>query len=160
MVFLSIATLMLTQVIFVFPHIKYSLFKFVLSLTCFASLATFVMASKSQPGYLKRINSEQNSLLSLLKKMEAERVCPTCELVQQSMAVHCTACNRCIVDFDFHSILVNNCISRNNRHFLISFLVSLMGFFSTLIVISLAHFQKPSNGIDEILDELIDQNGA
>ena len=115
MLFLGITFLMFTQVIIVFPHVQIPLFKYILILSCFATLATFVVASKSQPGYLKRINSEQSNLLTLLKKVEPERVCPTCELVQANNAFHCTACNRCIVDFESHSLLVNNCISGNNR---------------------------------------------
>ena len=61
------------------------------------------------------------------------------------------------MDFDCHSLVVNNCITSNNRQYLIAFLVSLMSFFMTLIVVSLIHFEKPGNDpINEMLDDLAD----
>lgn len=159
-IFSCITLLMLSQVTIVFPHIRVEIFKYMLSMSCFVTLATFVLASKSQPGYLKPINSEQANLLTLLKKFEPERVCPTCELVQANNAVHCTSCNRCIVDFDSHSLLVNNCISGNNRQYLILFLMSLLGFFMTLIIISLLHFEKSSSNIYQMFENADDPDNA
>ena len=74
------------------------------------------------------------------------------------MAIHCNACNRCIVDFDSHSLVVNNCISGNNRKYLILFLLSLLSFFLILTVISLVHFEKPGNIFHEIEDVLDSSN--
>ena len=155
LLFTSISILMVSQVIVVFPHIERPLFKYILSFTCLSSLTSFVLASKSQPGYLKRINSDQSNLLNLLKKVEPERICPACELVQSSMAFHCTACNRCIVDFDCHSLVVNNCISSNNRQYLILFLLSLLSFFLLLIIISVVHFEKPVFSIENMLPDFL-----
>ena len=153
MLFCVIAVLMLSQVLIVYPHVQVNLFKYILALSCLATLITFVLASKSQPGYLKRLNSDQSTLLNLLKKVDADRICPTCELVQANMAYHCTACNRCIVDFDSHSILVNNCISGNNRQYLIVFLMSLLSFFLLLCMISFLHFKKPAQHFQSIIQQ-------
>lgn len=72
---------MVAEVSIVFPHIETALFKYLITFTCFTSLCFFVMASKSQPGYLKKVNSESSNLLTLLRKVEPERICPSCELV-------------------------------------------------------------------------------
>ena len=74
------------------------------------------------------------------------------------MAFHCSACNRCIVDFDNHSILVNNCISGNNQQYLIMFLLALLGFFVTLIMISILHFEKPSRAFENAFSDIVETN--
>lgn len=76
MLFLGIATLMLSQVLVVFPHIRTSFFKYLLSLTCLLTMISFVIAQRSQPGYLKRFNSEQSNVVTLLRKVDPAKVCP------------------------------------------------------------------------------------
>jgi len=145
---------MLSQVLVVFPHVESPIFKYMLTMTCLLTLISFAIAQRSQPGHLRRI--EHSNLLQLLKKVEPERVCPTCELVQSNGAFHCTACRRCVVNFENHSLLVNNCVSNNNRKYLIAFLLSLLAFFCTLILIAVFHFEKPSLAFDADAQQAID----
>jgi hypothetical protein len=57
---------------------------------------------------------------------------------------HCFACNKCVLDFDNHCSLLNNCYNNGNRIGFIAFISSILGFFFSLATISLMHFQKPS----------------
>mmetsp|Transcript_17743 Transcript_17743/g.22367 ORF Transcript_17743/g.22367 Transcript_17743/m.22367 type:complete len:143 (+) Transcript_17743:63-491(+) len=97
--------------------------------------------------------------LSLLKKVKPERVCPRCEVVQTNLAQHCSACDRCVVDFDGHSLLVNNCISANNRPYLIIALVSLIFFLAMQLIIAIFHFERPARAIDNFLEDIASVEG-
>jgi len=152
---------MLLQVVLVFPHIETAFLKYTLSATALMSMMSFVIVQRSHPGYLRSVvnNAEETNVITLLKKVEPQRVCPRCEVAQTGLAVHCEACDRCVVDFDGHSLLVNNCISSNNRPQLLMFLIALTSFFTMLAMISLFHFEKPTRAIDGILNDIAQVQG-
>ena len=54
--FTGVVTLMLSQVIFVFPHINSLFFKGLLAMTCLATLSMFLITQRSHPGHLKKPN--------------------------------------------------------------------------------------------------------
>ena len=137
-------TLMGMQVYHVFPHICQYFYKVLISVFTFTSLSTYFLASRTRPSYLINYSRNPNNLLSLLKKCNPDKICPSCELVQQVGTKHCTACNVCIIDYDQHSSLVDNCITRKNRIFYLVYLTSMVCFLITMIIVSLAHFDSPS----------------
>lgn len=72
------------------------------------------------------------------------------------MAQHCAACDKCVVDFEGHSLLINNCVSGNNRPYMIMVLVSMSSFFFMLMTIAIFHFERPTQAIDGILEDFAD----
>ena len=76
--------------------------------------------------------------------------------MQTKHAYHCTACNKCIIDFEEHSLLVNTCITASNRQYLIMFLMCLLSFLLTLVLISVLHFDKPQTAIENAISEHFD----
>ena len=132
------------QVYHVFPHIDHLFYKVLIGVLTFTSLATYLITNKSPPSRLINYNKDPRNLLSLLKRFNADEICPTCEIVQPVGTKHCTACNVCVIDYDSHSSLVDNCITASNRMQYLVFLSSMICFLILMVIVSVAHFNTPT----------------
>ena len=110
----------------------------------FSTLASFIIAKNSRPEHLRNFNRDPNHILSLLKRTDPYKICPTCELVQEVNTKHCAVCNLCIVDYHSHSCIVDNCITRHNRMYYIVFLLSMACFLTSVIFGSISLLKLPS----------------
>ncbi|XP_069750392.1 uncharacterized protein [Narcine bancroftii] len=61
-----------------------------------------------------------------------DRYCFICDVEVGSKSVHCSRCNKCVDEFNCHSIWLNNCVGHQNRKFYLGALIS--GFFLHLLV--------------------------
>jgi len=52
--------------------------------------------------------------------------CHTCEIIRPPRASHCRFCDQCVLRFDHHCILLNNCIAQRNYVFFVGFLCSVV----------------------------------
>ena len=85
------------------------------------------LSSVCNPGYL-RLNMESDECQSLLSeevkhKQLAGAVCPDCCSRRPLRTHHCPLCYRCVIRFDHHSYLLNNCIGYDNQVYYFFFLL-------------------------------------
>lgn len=61
--------------------------------------------------------------------------CNRCNLYLPQKAYHCDDCNICCDNFCFHSILINNCVGRQNlRFYLFYVFINILGYFNITLV--------------------------
>ena len=57
------------------------------------------------------------------------RFCQTCKITRPPLASHCNFCDACVIKFDHHCTVINQCIgARNRRPFLIYLILSFLTF--------------------------------
>lgn len=78
-----------------------------------------IWTSLRDPGYLD-LNTENEESQSLIseeerKKQKAGIICSDCCSRRPLRTYHCSKCYRCVIRYDHHSILLNQCIGYNNQ---------------------------------------------
>ena len=86
-----------------------------------------VLSSLCNPGYLKR-NMESEECQNLLSEEQRHKqlsgaVCSECCSRRPLRTHHCAQCYRCIIRYDHHSYLLNNCIGYDNQVYYFFFLL-------------------------------------
>jgi predicted amidophosphoribosyltransferase len=79
----------------------------------------------------------------MLKKVEElphKKICAYCQIEKPDKARHCFICKRCVLEHDKHSFFLNNCIGKENRAFVIAYLLSTSVLLSCIILSALLHF--------------------
>lgn len=120
-----------------------------LTISCFVlSLALLLRVSCSDPGILPRRDVAKALRPEVPEGPELERLvdpfantggakwCPTCRVHRPLRASHCQECDNCVLHFDHHCHLLNNCIGQRNYLSFIAFLIAL----ATLGVLVLVGF--------------------
>lgn len=82
-------------------------------------LVFMIWTSLRDPGYLD-LNTENEESQSLIseeerKKQKAGIICSDCCSRRPLRTYHCSKCYRCVIRYDHHSILLNQCIGYNNQ---------------------------------------------
>jgi len=146
----AVKSLMFMTMYYIYPHVQHSLYKITLSTFFLLIIITFVAAAHSKPIFLNdndmlRVpNETEGKMLQLLRRHDAAEICPHCEIVTRVDSRHCFACNKCVVSFDTHCNVLNNCINTGNRMSYILFLGSVLCFLLSLVAIAITHFEKPT----------------
>mmetsp|Transcript_23901 Transcript_23901/g.32033 ORF Transcript_23901/g.32033 Transcript_23901/m.32033 type:complete len:236 (+) Transcript_23901:1120-1827(+) len=65
------------------------------------------------------------------------RCCETCMQDRVPKSSHCSACDHCVVGWDHHCFLLNNCVGRRNYRSFVCFLVMSISFAGTVLINSL-----------------------
>ena len=78
-----------------------------------------VLASLGNPGYLK-LNTESEESQTLIseetqRKRKPGIICDECGSRRPLRTYHCAKCYRCVIRYDHHSVLLNNCIGYGNQ---------------------------------------------
>ena len=86
-----------------------------------------VWTALRSPGYLE-MNTENEESQSLIneetrKKRQAGIICSECGSRRPLRTYHCPKCYHCVIRYDHHSILLNQCIGYNNQIQYLFFLV-------------------------------------
>ena len=101
-------------------------------LYCFSNLLCIVVWL-SDPGYLKK--DPKMDFVDLLEHLEANSLCPDCEVIRTPRCRHCTLCHRCVDRFDHHCPWVNNCVGKGNfAYFYLFVAIQSLFLFSVLLV--------------------------
>ena len=90
-------------------------------------LLFMVWTALRSPGYLE-MNTENEESQSLIneetrKKRQAGIICNECGSRRPLRTYHCPKCYHCVIRYDHHSILLNQCIGYNNQIQYLFFLV-------------------------------------
>ena len=101
--------------------------------------AFLLLASLKSPGYCADMEGEEDvekaSLLNKSNSANAQRgsVCKQCGIKRPLRSCHCSECDRCIVRFDHHDVVINNCIGYGNQHYYVLFLIA--AFVTSFVVV-------------------------
>ena len=99
-------------------YIEYTLFGLFL-----LSTILFVIASKKNPGFIKK--SDKISFLKLNKYFDPSYICPRCEVLRTPESRHCFICNKCVDRFDHHCQWLNTCIGAGNHVWFYAYLITI-----------------------------------
>lgn len=80
---------------------------------------------------LTRVEKEVNDAETPFYKSHIyePRFCQTCKITRPPLASHCNFCDACVINFDHHCTVINQCIgARNRRPFLIYLIFSFLTF--------------------------------
>ena len=122
-------------VVFIYPNLQSSPWR--VSIASFGFLASilFLLSWTVVPGYItKRAEGE---FILILNKFDPKTLCPFCEVVKVPQSKHCYACNKCVEEFDHHCYWINNCVGKRNQYIFLSFILSLSGFLTNIILVSI-----------------------
>ena len=88
-----------------------------------------LLASLKSPGYCADMDGEEDvekaSLLNKTSNPGVQRgsVCKQCGIKRPLRSCHCSHCDRCVVRFDHHDVVINNCVGYGNQHYFLLFLL-------------------------------------
>lgn len=109
----------------IFPGFEFMMFEQVLNFLFLVAITlTYILAKKSDPGYIKK--SDHVDFVRLLQRFDTNDLCPSCEVIVAPSSRHCTICDRCIDGFDHHCPWINNCVGSGNHNVFITFLLSVL----------------------------------
>jgi len=72
----------------------------------------------------------------LVEKIDPNALCPNCETIYTKDSRHCYICNQCVNKFDHHCNWINNCVGKNNHYVFYFYILSLLMYFITIIILS------------------------
>ena len=108
------------------------------------SFLSYIYAIYIKPEYAQLpIQKSDEDFLDLLKKLEDQphkKVCAYCQIEKPEKARHCFICKRCVIYHDKHSYFLNNCIGKDNRGFMIVYLICTTILLSCIVLSALFHF--------------------
>eukprot|EP00746_Dinoflagellata_sp_MGD_P003025 gnl/MRDRNA2_/MRDRNA2_105900_c0_seq1.p1 gnl/MRDRNA2_/MRDRNA2_105900_c0~~gnl/MRDRNA2_/MRDRNA2_105900_c0_seq1.p1 ORF type:complete len:312 (-),score=43.18 gnl/MRDRNA2_/MRDRNA2_105900_c0_seq1:31-966(-) len=123
-----------------------------LTVSCFViSVALLFRVSCSDPGILPRRDiakalypevpegPELEQLIDPFATTGAAKWCPTCLVHRPLKASHCQECDNCVLHFDNHCHLLNNCIGQRNYVVWLAFMIS-MATLAVLVLVGFALF--------------------
>ena len=70
---------------------------------------------------------EMKSLIDPFQGTPASVYCHTCEIHRPANASHCSECDNCVIGFDHHCAVLNNCVGQRNYPYFFALLPSLSG---------------------------------
>ena len=71
-------------------------------------------------------------------------MCETCEIMRKPKASHCHVCNNCVVGFDHHCNILNQCIGkRNNRVYKLMLISTWLFFLVVILACMMALLDEP-----------------
>ncbi len=88
-------------------------------------LLSFVIASRSDPGYITDDNVElYEKSFEYDGFMFVKHDCSTCKTPKPARSKHCGMCNKCIAKFDHHCPWINVCVGEKNHRWFLLFVGS------------------------------------
>ena len=87
----------------------------------------YMVASCTEPGYTKKIQTDQfagNISKAIQEGRNIDYFCFTCRSIWGPDIRHCPICQRCVENHDHHCQVIDNCIGRKNHCYFIGFLVT------------------------------------
>jgi len=107
------------------------------------SLLTYMYAVYIRPSYAPLpTNKSDEEFLDLLKRISHQhnkKICAYCQIEKPDRARHCFICKRCVLDHDKHCYMLNNCVGKENRIFVIAYLLSTVLLLGTMGLSSFFH---------------------
>lgn len=108
------------------------------------SLINYIYAIYIRPEYaqLPR-NKSHEEFLNLLKKTmnnQDAKICAYCQIEKPQFGRHCFICRRCVLEHDCHCFMLNNCVGKDNRGFVIAYLLSTSLLLFWIVLSALFHF--------------------
>jgi len=100
----------------------------VLGIALFGTGVSYVLVSKSDPGYVgTEAKLDFDALLENIETKDvlkdAERVCFSCDIIKPLRSKHCRFCDKCVYRFDHHCGWVGNCVGKKNHPLFLAFLL-------------------------------------
>jgi len=99
---------------FVLPKLNNVIYYHIFWLLIIALFASFYIANKSDPGFIKPKNN-LTWLEMVENKMNINDFCPYCRIKKTNKIKHCHVCKKCIQGFDHHCNWIDNCVGDNNK---------------------------------------------
>jgi hypothetical protein len=107
----------------------------------------FANAITTLPQYVQQDNGRANLVAEILTKQPIEegptalthppvKICTTCLTDKSLASIHCSQCDRCVINLDHHCPFVNNCIGVGNRRMFLAFLLSAIFAIGEYIVVA------------------------
>jgi hypothetical protein len=128
----------IAQLLFVIPAHKHPLWGYMTIVGGFFALTSFFWASCSNPGYLK----PEHKFEELLKEVHPCEMCADCEVMRSPRSKHCAICNHCVERYDHHCPWINNCVGVGNHNAFLSFIYSMFGTLTIIIISSALGFDS------------------
>lgn len=131
----SIALLCVTFHVYFTPYLSPLAILFGLVVQA-AVIFTFFRAVVTPPRYVEQDTTRGELVQQILASQPdkdgptalvgstALRICTTCLTDKAKGSMHCSQCNRCVVDLDHHCPFVNNCVAAGNRLHFVQFLIA------------------------------------
>jgi hypothetical protein len=73
------------------------------------------------------------------------RWCATCQIIRPPRSSHCKDCDNCVMRFDHHCPVMNNCIGQRNYHYFFGFITCVMLLAILVLPALFAHFSPPEH---------------
>ena len=116
-------------------------------------LITYIYAICIKPDYaqLPEEKTEEQffNLLKTLVNQPSKKICAYCQIEKPDKARHCFICGRCCLEHDSHCFLLNNCVGKGNRGFVIAYLFSTSMLLSTIVFSAIFHMTNVINPKEE-----------
>ena len=108
------------------------------------SLINYIYAIYILPEYaqLPR-NKSHEEFLNLLKSTMNNpdaKICAYCQIEKPQFGRHCFICRRCVLEHDCHCFMLNNCVGKDNRGFVIAYLFTTSLLLFWIVLSALFHF--------------------
>ena len=117
------------------------------------SLVAYIYAIYIRPEYAQLPEQKSDeAFLDLLRGLgntQNKKICAYCQIEKPEKARHCFTCKRCVLEHDNHSFMLNNCVGKANRKFVITYLSTTSILLASIVASAIAHWTDVFDWHDE-----------
>jgi len=110
------------------------------------SLVAYIYAIYIRPEYAQLPEQKgDEAFLHLLRGLgntQNKKICAYCQIEKPEKARHCFTCKRCVLEHDNHSFMLNNCVGKANRKFVITYLSTTSILLTSIVASAIAHWAE------------------